>query len=233
MPRREGPGPSPREPALIRAGGPQPQQFPVGQHPLHPQHVAGAVAHVDAVVSHAVHGGGAGQGGAHRPRPDKVGVEPPLHGLRLQLRPADVGLHHGDHVLLVYLQDAIHAAQVDLDHAFACGARVHSPSCTESLELQAVAVADPYYFLDFLSRGGKDDRFRASRPQLRVLVEKRLPGIGVEHRRLAGDVLLAHHPYECCIRFFRYHTPQLLSRASLLNISAIASDRLHAYIRVK
>ena len=79
-----------------------------------------------------------------------VAIEAHLHYLRLKLGAHHVRLNNGEHVLLIYLQDAVHAPQVQDDDAFRSEPERSKPTGREGLALYSVPVAGLNDSLDLL-----------------------------------------------------------------------------------
>ncbi len=131
-----------------------------------------------------------------------MAVEPAAHALSDDLAADGVGLHHDVLVLLVDLEDLVHAAQFDQDLVLPFTSSENAPAGAEGLVADTVLVAAAHDGLDLFGGGGQDHGDGTLDVHLRSLVPQRLPGVSVQHRRLAGDELGADDGLQFLVVFF-------------------------------
>jgi predicted RNA-binding protein len=131
-------------------------------------------------------------------------VQPPLEELGLELRGDHVGLHDRVHVLLVDLDDPVHAPQVEQDDA---RQEAPGPAGGDRAELQSMTIAEAHDRLHLGGVLGKHDG-RELRAEVR-----RHDGVA------ARDVLGPDHTFEGSVDVIRHGHDSLTSSPVALSTS--------------
>ncbi len=196
------------EPAVARAERTAADDLAVGSHPLHTQDVLGVAAHPERARPDTRIGAGAGDERRGAPRSDDDAVPAPLDRFGLKLGGDHIGFDDGDAVLLVDLEDLVHAAHVELHGVGVVvhGGRPVVPAGAMRLDLDLVLVGQPGDGLHFLGRCGHDHRHRTGHVVAEVgtdEVRQPLESVRVEYGRVPGDVLRADDIFQALICLLR------------------------------
>ena len=131
-----------------------------------------------------------------------------LEDLSLQIDSAHIGLHNGDLVLDINIDDLVHALHVEDDHPISGGGANGMKSRRQWLGHEMGLVAEAHDLLDLL-RGLRHNHGDGTRQPgravghhgLRIHVER----VGIHHAGSRGHPLLANDVLKCFGLVFRDH----------------------------